>query len=355
MLDGGQGLTVGPRRVIPLSLLAEQDPATLEVLRRQMDTLADADQGRFVRKQRNIAGETLTLTPGQQEVWDLIGDDSLALVDLLVQVKIPPLYRRYLEELMEQGLVAMSAFTPTDAVHVLGRYHCWSMAAAELGAALWARQIGETPEALSERVVRQVEVQAGRAIMDCAFAEEGFETAGRRDGLERMMIDRALGADDGGSFSLSLSLERPVVAIGAPVSTYLPAVTSRMGAELRVPEHAAVANAIGTVAGGVTQTVRILIRPVEIDRAYRVHLPTGTRTFDGLEEAAACAEEEAEGKARNLALRAGADQPRVKVERIDRIARGGAGRTEEIYMETEVIARAVGRPRMDSADNPSDG
>jgi hypothetical protein len=114
-----------------------------------------------------------------------------------------------------------------------------------------------------------------------------------------------------------------------------------------------VANAIGTVAGGVAQTVRLLIRPVEIDSAYRVHLPSGTRTFDGLEEAVACAQETAEEAARDLALRAGADQPRVKVERIDRVARGGG--VDEIYMETEVIARAVGRPRMDTVDTPSKG
>ncbi|MGW8320261.1 MAG: hydantoinase/oxoprolinase N-terminal domain-containing protein [Thermodesulfobacteriota bacterium] len=336
-------LVLGPRRVVPLSLLAEQDPDTLEALRRQMASAADADQGRFVRKQKNLADEPLALTPGQQEVWRPIGDGSVALVDLLARVKIPPLYRRYLDELTEQGLVAMSAFTPTDAVHVLGRYRCWSVEAAELGAALWARQLGETPKAFSERVVRQVEVQAGRAIMASVLAEEGFEPAESWNGLERMMIDRSIGVDEGGSFSLSLSLERPVVAIGAPVSTYLPAVTSRMNAELRVPEHAAVANAIGTVAGGVAQTVRLLIRPVEIDSAYRVHLPSGTRTFNALEEAVARAQEVAEEAARELALRAGADQPRVKVERIDRTARGGG--VEEIYMETEVIARAVGRPR----------
>ncbi len=355
LCDGAEGLTVGPRRVIPLSLLAEQEPAALEILRRQMDCPMDPDQGRFVRKQRHMTGNSLTLTPGQQEVWDLIGDDSVALIDLLARVKIPPLYRRYLDELMEQGLLALSAFTPTDAVHVLGRYRCWSVEAAELGAALWARQLGEEPEAFAESVVRQVEVQAGRAILGCALAEEGFETADVRQGVERVMIDRALGADRGGAFSLSLSLERPVVAIGAPVSNYMPAVTTRMGAELRVPEHAAVANAIGTVAGGVTQTVRLLIRPVEIDQAFRVYLTSGTRNFDDLEEAVACAQAEAEARARDLALRAGADQPRVKVERIDRIARGGAGRTEEIYMETEVIARAVGRPRMGNAEIPSEG
>jgi N-methylhydantoinase A/oxoprolinase/acetone carboxylase beta subunit len=344
--DGAEGLSVGPRRVIPLSLLAEQDPGTVEILRQQLDSPEDADQGRFVRKQRNMGGRSMTLTPGQKEVWDLVGDDPVALTDLLARVKIPPLYRRYLDELMEQGLLVLSAFTPTDAVHVLGRYRCWSVEAAEMGAALWARQVGEDPEVFSERVVRQVELQAARAILACALAEEGFEGADLQDGLVRMMIDRALDADRGGAFSLSLSLGRPVVAIGAPVSTYLPAVAARMGAELRVPEHAAVANAIGTVAGGVTQTVRLLIRPVGLDGAYRVYLNAGIRTFEDLEEAADCARKEAEERARDLAVRAGADQPRVKVERIDRIARGGAGSTEEIYMETEVIARAVGRPRM---------
>ena len=357
--EGAGGLAVGPKRVIPLSLLAEQDPPTLEVLRRQAGLAlgrgggpADEDLGRFVRRQRGLAGTGRALTAGQQEVWDLIGEGSVALCDLLARVKIPPLYRRYLEELVGQGLVAMSAFTPTDAVHVLGRYRCWSVEAAELGAALWAARLGETPQAFAGRVVRQVEVQAGRALVACALAGEGVETADCRDRLGPMLIDRALGADGGGSFSLSLSLRRPVVAIGAPVSTYLPGVASRIGAELRVPEHAAVANAIGTVAGGVAQTVRILIRPVEMDGAYRVHLPHGTSEFDALEEAVACARSEAEEAARALALRAGADRPRVKVERNDRVARGGAGRLEEIYMETEVIARAAGRPRMGAAGEP---
>jgi hypothetical protein len=202
--------------------------------------------------------------------------------------------------------------------------------------------------------VEQVEVQAGRAIMACALVVEGFVPSGSRNGLEGLLIDRALGADQGGLFKLALSLERPIVAIGAPVSTYLPSVASRMGADLRIPEHASVANAIGTVAGGVAQTARILIRPVDVDRAYQVHLPNGTRRFEELEEAVACAEEAAEESARELALRAGALTPKVKVERRDKIVQGGGGGTESLYLETEVVAIAAGRPRMGTAENPSE-
>jgi N-methylhydantoinase A/oxoprolinase/acetone carboxylase beta subunit len=253
---------------------------------------------------------------------------------------------------MQRGLVVMSAFTPTDAVHVLGRYRCWSLEASELGAMLWARRFDEDPENFSRRVVEQVEVQAGRAIMSCALAVEGFASVGTRNGLGGLLIDRALGADQGGLFKLSLELDRPIVAIGAPVSTYLPPVASRMGAALRIPEHASVANAIGTVAGGVAQTARILIRPVDVDRAYQVHLPHGTCRFEELEEAVACAEEAAEESARTLALRAGASSPKVKVERHDKIVQGGGGGTESLYLETEVVATAAGRPRMGTAEDP---
>ena len=72
--------------------------------------------------------------------------------------KYPPIFRRSLEELMGRGLVVAGAFTPTDAVHVLGQYRCWSVEAAELGAALWARQLDIGVEQFCEQVVRKVEV-----------------------------------------------------------------------------------------------------------------------------------------------------------------------------------------------------
>ncbi|MEW6440538.1 MAG: hydantoinase/oxoprolinase family protein [bacterium] len=359
--DRDGALTVGPRRVIPLSLLADHDRSVLEVLRAQAVLPPDGgtlscggDPGRFVLRQRAPGGGPRTLTPGQQEVWDLIGAGPAALSELFARVKTPARYRRCLDELLAQGLVAMSAFTPTDAVHVLGLYRPWCAEAAELGAALRAGQLGETPEGFSRRVVRQVELQAGRAIIASVLAEEGLEAADRRGGPAQRMIDRALGADAGGLFALALSLQRPLVAIGAPVSTYLPSVAARIGAALRVPGHAAVANAIGTVAGGVAQTVRILVRPADKDRAYQVYLPSGTRTFDRPEEAVACAQGEAEAMARDLALRAGAGAPKVKVERKDFMTRGADGGMEEIYLETEVIARAAGRPRTAVAEGPPD-
>lgn len=352
-LDEAGDLCVGPRRVIPLSLLADQVPATLNVLRRQAErhvdkdrSAADRDAGRFILRQRPLGVEQGNLTSTQQEIWELIGDGPVPLSRLLGSVKYPSLYRRDLDGLMERGLVVISAFTPTDAVHVLGQYRCGSVEAAELGAALWARRLDVSVKQFCEQVVQQVVVQLGRAVIVSALAEEGSPTPRIQNSLGRLFIDRALGADDGGIFSVALAMRRLLVAIGAPVPTYLPPAAAQLHAQLCIPEHAEVANAVGAVAGGVVQTVRILIRPMDWGKAYRVHLPFEVRDFSRLEDAATCAQEVARQLAQDQARRAGANTAQVYVERRDRIARGGGGRIEEIYLETEVTATAVGRPRL---------
>ena len=43
-----------------------------------------------------------------------------------------------LRRLVDRGLATLSAFTPSDALHVLGRQHDWSVEAARLGAFLKA-------------------------------------------------------------------------------------------------------------------------------------------------------------------------------------------------------------------------
>ena len=353
-LDAEGELCVGPRRVVPLSLLALEQPAALEALAEQLERpdkhTEPADAGRFVLRQRPLDGGEGSLAPPQREIWRLLGEGPLSLSRLLASFEHPYLYRRYLNELVERGLIVASAFTPTDAVHVLGQYQHGSAAAARLGAMLWARRLGLGLEQLCQQVVHQVVVQLGRAVVISALAEEGRALASSHDGVARLLIDRALGADDAGAFSVAMAMRRPLVAVGAPAATYLPAVAERLQARLHIPDHAEVGNAVGAVAGGVIQTVRVLIRLLPASDAYRVYLPSErAHDFGRLEEAAAYAQEEARRLAEGQALRAGASQPQVRVERRDRIARGGSGGMEDIYIETEVIATAVGRPRLSQA------
>jgi hypothetical protein len=130
------------------------------------------------------------------------------------------------------------------------------------------------------------------------------------------------------------------------VETYLPPVAERLHGRLVIPDHAEVRNALGAVVGGIVQSVRVLIQPLLAGSVYRAHLPEEVRVFRQLEDAVACARDEAGKKVEELARRAGAGEAKVDVRREDKILRDRRGLADEIYLGTEVIATAVGRPRM---------
>ena len=96
---------------------------------------------------------------------------------------------------------------------------------------------------------------------------------------------------------------------------------------------------MGAVAGGVTQTVRALIKPT--DQGYCVHHRPAPRLCR-LEEATAWAEQEASVQAEAQARRAGAVAVRLQVRHQEHIAHTKDG---EVYVDAEVVATAAGRPR----------
>jgi N-methylhydantoinase A/oxoprolinase/acetone carboxylase beta subunit len=352
-LDKAEGLVVGPRRVVPLSLLAHQHPETLDTLCSQSARpSAERYDGQFALRQRPLDAGQRSLTSPQAEIWDALAQGPVSLENLFFDSRMAYFRRRALARLVERGLVVVGGFTPTDAAHVLGHQHDWSVEAARLGAALWARRASEPPWELGEdardfcqRVMQQVMIQSGRSLVAAALAEAYGVDLDEHDLLRRLFVDRALAGNDGREESLvdvALTLRRALVAIGAPVETYYPAVAERLHTPLCIPQHAEVANAVGAVAGGVMQTVRALIKPLG-DGGFRVHLPIGIHDFADLEEAAAYAVEEASSLAEAQTRRAGAVDVQVQTQRKDHVFCPGG---DKVYLGTEVTATAVGRPRL---------
>ena len=343
-LDEAGILGIGPRRVVPLSLLAVGYPVVLDVLRRQLEEHSDRNAGCFVMRERPLGLDQNSITSTQEEIWALLGDGPVSVAQLMNSVKTPIHFEYSLYSLMERGLAVASAFTPTDAVHVLGQYRSGSVEAADLGAELWARRLGINKKKFCERVVKQVLIQAGYAVLESVLAEEGSLSLSNQDSVGRLFVNRALGADDGGNLQVAFSLRRPLVGIGAPAATYLTPLAEKLNAHIHVPEHAEVANAIGAVAGGVVQNVRILIQqPWGRDKTYRVYLPFGVRDFWELDDAVAYARNIACRLARHRACQAGASKVKVHTEQIDQIVPID---NDSLYLGTEIITTAVGRPRL---------
>jgi N-methylhydantoinase A/oxoprolinase/acetone carboxylase beta subunit len=352
-LDKTDGLVVGPQRVVPLSLLAHQYSEVLDTLRRQRArSPAESHDGQFALRQRRLQAGRGSLTSAQAEIWDALADGPRPLESLFRDSRMAYFQRRALARLVERGLVVLGGFTPTDAAHVLGHHNDWSLEAAQLGAELSARRASEPPwetdgdaDDFCQQVMGQVTVQSGRALVVAALAETHDVDLSGHDRLRRLFVDRALVSDSGEEslVDVALTLRRPLVAIGAPVATYYPAVAESLHTRLCIPSHAEIANAVGAVAGGVMQTVRVLIKPLDGEERFRVHLPTGIQDFADLEEAAAYAMEEATLLAEGQARRAGATDVQVQTQREDHVVHLQG---EDIFFDTEVTATAVGRPKL---------
>jgi N-methylhydantoinase A/oxoprolinase/acetone carboxylase beta subunit len=356
-LDDQGVLVIGPRRVVPLSLLAAQYPGIVETLRRQVTKKTiESHDGQFALRQRPLEAGQNDLTPAQMEVWDLLADGPLSLESLFGGTSSQRYSRQLaLTRLVERGLAVLGGFTPTDATHVLGAHHAWSMEAAQLGAAVWGRRAPafvQTPEQAGrdfcQAVMQQLTVQLGRAAVAAALAQAHALDLNGADPLGRLFVDRALAGGNGTEalVDVALTLRRPLVAIGAPVSTYYPVVAERLHTRLCIPPHAEVANAVGAVVGSVVQTARALIDPLPGDAGFRVHLPSGVRDFDDLEEAAAYVTQEISRLAEAQARRAGAANVQVEIRREDHLCRSAGSEVEDVYVDTEVAATAVGRPRL---------
>jgi N-methylhydantoinase A/oxoprolinase/acetone carboxylase beta subunit len=340
-------LRVGPRRVMPLSLLAHQFP----------QVLAELTQLAGAQRLPPFAGQFGHRNPGRQaspdldrlelRVWEALG----TMPRRLEQVAGTPQGAEALRRLVDRGLATLAGFTPSDALHVLERQSGWSREAARLGAAILAteernaaaRQGKDSPEALSQRVYELVIRQGARVVLESALAQDpGIEPHNGRWGPLGILIERAVeGRPLSRLIDVQPRLANPLVAIGAPAAAFYPEIARRLGARLVVPQHAAVCNAVGAVVGVVSETVDILVNQAAW-KVFRVHGPAGIRDFGSAEEAIAVAKDLARELALAAARRAGATDPHVEASVTERRASSSSG--DSYLAEAVVRARATGRP-----------
>jgi N-methylhydantoinase A/oxoprolinase/acetone carboxylase beta subunit len=345
--DRERNLTVGPRKTMPLSLLATQFPQVLEELRllaAEEYPPPHAVQFAYRNPGREAAG---ALDRVERRLWDALQP----LPQRLSQVARSGPAAEALRRLVDRGLATIAGFTPSDAMHVLGRQEGWSREAAHLGASILAteernaraRRDMDTAEQICARTYEFVLRKAGRVVLECALAQDpGIEPQGGRWGSLGVLLERTVaGAKFSGVVDGQLRLATPLVAIGAPAATYFPEVARRLGAQLYVPEHAAVCNAVGAVAGVVSEVCDVLVNQPSF-KVFRVHDPAGIRDY----AEAQAAIEDAKRVSRELALaaarRAGANDPHVETQVLERRAHAGAD--EDYLAEATVRSRATGRP-----------
>ncbi len=338
------GLTLGPRRAVPLSLLATQWPDAKDRLAAQLDVAVPmATDGRFViplmpngvpnwlsRSEARLAAKALECGP--VSIADIAGTQlALGAVDRLIA----------------RGLLTLAAFTPTDALHVTGDFTDFDRDAALLGARLMARQkngVGQpvaTSEAdLAQQTLAELYRRSGLALMDAALAHDGAGEAQASTNPLLATLYRPAAGKAKGLVNLSLSLDTGLVALGASAGTHYPHVAGLMGIDLIVPDHADVAGAVGAAAGTVRQRVVISVtQPAE--GRFRVHLPDGPKDLGEMEAALDLARDAAKNLATARATKAGAHQVNVALQEDIKLVPISSER--DMFIEALIYATADGR------------
>ncbi len=331
------GVTLGPRRVVPVSLIAAEAPeVVLPALEAQSRAATPGEQdGRFVRAVPGVNAEGLS----QREAVLLerigMGVHPLAAV---LRTRIE---QGSLKRLVERGLVQVAALTPSDAAHVLGYLDGWDREAALI---LFGRRrtgagvvLSRDPVEMAQMIVDRLTHQTAVALLQAALAEEGMDEAL----ATHVLMQAGLGAHRG-VLRIDTGLNVPVVGLGASAGSYYPAVGARLGCEMILPADAGVANAIGAVVGRVMMRRSGTVTSPSEGR-FRVHLESGPEDFGEAAEALARLEAVLRGAATEAAMAAGADDIEIVVERDVRTAQAEA---RKVFVEATLTVEAAGRPRV---------
>ena len=340
--DDGRGLKIGPRRLVPLSLLATEHPdLVMNTLERQRaGPRRGGEVGRFALRVDGVDGVVGDTSRREAALLGRLAAGPAAL-DRLVESQAEA---GALDSLVGRGHVMLCGVTPSDAAHVLGIHEEWDAGAALAGVSLFAEQldsrgvvIAPDAEAMSRAIVDALVERSAEALLDAACDHDGHGFAD----LGRHLLRAASRSGGGGLVDFSVRLERPVIGLGAPARAYYPAVAARLGTRAVVPGHAGVANAVGAVVGRVrVRAAGTITRPD--DGIYRVFAGAGPRDFPDLERAAAHARSVLEEQARRDAIDAGAGGVDLSFERDDSVA---VVEGRETLVESTLTAVASGRPR----------
>jgi N-methylhydantoinase A/oxoprolinase/acetone carboxylase beta subunit len=353
-LAGGR-MQIGPERVIPLSMAAALYPHIVPDLSRALRT-GPAHSTNYELLVLVDAGRSWELTETEHQIVEALREGPASIDHLAKRTSRAPLYLNRPNRLERHGMIRRASFTPTDALHVEGVYQAWDTEIAHKAAHRFGEQMGisgaEVSQVVRQNVVRNLAV----AILNRVVSLHGGPADVMVEPGARLLVEQALGSQHMPDLEISLRLRRPIVGLGAPAPAYFNEVAALLGADLVLPEHTGVANAIGAVSGSVMHTCEMRITAeyeVTGISGYTLHSTAGLWRFEELEDARAFAQERGRELALAGARAAGATEIQLHEEVSDESAASALG-GDALYLGTYLCFTAAGRPDLNGPPEPEE-
>lgn len=336
---------VGPERVAPLAYLAHQHPQVhdhLKALTRRSWNQVTPDWLEHWYLLRDPQDDSLLSSARERALVEFLRGGPQPVAEILKQLNLLHAGQLGAGELLRHEIIGKSGLTPTDLLHIDGRYTPWDAEASSMALKMFAYNQMRRPDELVQEIWQQMTEAVVRAIIIFLTEKRFSDSNGLNDDIGKWFFHNAL-YDRHPHLETHVRLRCPIIGIGAPASVFLPEVARKLHTELVLPDFHEVANAIGAVAGSVMVECEGLVYPklsaggLDVI-SYYVQSSNGRVEYDDLIDAMAALRKQVQENALQAALDSGADNPQVILEEI------GDG------IDTfRVKARATGNPRLKKA------
>lgn len=313
-INGEGTINIVPRRVLPLCRLARIWPEVVETLQIQI----------YERKPLSQSGcffyPGLPPEPGlnQSEQTVIASMDRyspLALTRLMEMVAAGGGEFTGLESLRHPSIL-LSAFTPTDAMSILGLYKEGSQEAALLGAELLGSRLKLNARQVAKEVLEECGRRLTQEIITYNFESEGlsvdpneFKAAG--------LLGGALGRRSGGNIKFIAESADTVILLGAPVNVLSPFMSKYLKGRILVPPCFDAAGATGAAASPIYLNRQVEIHALPAFSGYRLFLPDEIIDSESVEDLVRIANEKMTVYLNTLARLAGAEIIEIAIKRDD--------------------------------------
>ena len=350
----GTSTELTPVRVIPLCIAAAKWPHVAEKTKQLESRVPDkAAESTAVE---DLVQVTEFFTPAKklttenlqecdEKLLKFIENEPKTLEEAGEALGVLP-YAFNVSRLEKLGLVTRIGVTPSDVLHAEGSYVQYDASASSAAIGFLARKCGMPTDEYISYVKDLITFKIATCLAkDLLLEDGGFENL---DAAAEDLVKKAVTGKKGLDFGVRITLDKPIVGIGAPVGAWLPRVAEIFGTELILPENWDVGNAVGAVTGSVSRSVTIHIQPAEGSTGPNprciVFLDSDNREFPTYEEAEAFAAEEGARIAKELAVAAGAFNPSAEHEVKKKTFGSASDPALAILLESDVVVRATGKP-----------
>jgi N-methylhydantoinase A/oxoprolinase/acetone carboxylase beta subunit len=278
-------------------------------------------------------------SPRHKDLIDLLRQGPLPVAEIVQSLELIHLSQLGADELLRQEIIAKSGLTPTDLLHVEGRYAPWDEEAASLALNVFSRYLFLEPEQVIKAAWTRMSESIIRSVITFLTGQKFREITIRETDIGQWFFHNSL-YQEHPHLETFFRLRHPIIGIGAPARIFLGDVAEILHTDLVTPDYHQVANAVGAIAGSVMVAEEVLVYPhlsasgLDVI-GYYVQAGEERREYEALELALKLARETAQQRAHSAALRSGADNPQVVVNE-----------TADGIDTYRIRAQAVGNPRL---------